>query len=86
MRLRVGDSFVLFDSLYTVERRRVDTCGDGYSVVYGLLNSVDEVVQLSVDATASQTPAGRLISRYLDVFVFDSDIFMLPAACARGCR
>lgn len=77
LRLAVGDTFVLFDSLYTVEQRRVESFGDGYNVVYALLDPAGEVAQLLVDATASQTSVGRLVSGSSDVFVYESDVTML---------
>lgn len=77
LRLAVGDTFVLFDSLYTVEQRRVETCGDGYSVMYALSNSAGDCAQLSVDTTESQESSARLFRCNSDVSVFDSDVSIL---------
>lgn len=84
LRLAVGDTFVLFDSLYTVEQRRVETCDEGYNVVYTLADSAGDIAQLSVDTTAGQTSAGKLVSGSSDLFVYESDVTPVHKDCDRG--
>lgn len=81
LRLAVGDRFLLFDSLYSVDQRRVESFGDGYNVVYSLSNSAGDFARLSIDTTESQTSTGRLVNSHSDVFVFDTDVTVLHNDC-----
>lgn len=79
LRLEVGDNFLLFDDLYIVQQRRVESVGDGYKVVCQLTNSDDNAAQLSVHSTSQQTIRSSLHVGESSRPVVNDDVVLLAA-------
>lgn len=77
LRLAVGDKFLLFDSLFTVQKRRVESRGDGYSVVCALCRSVGDSARLLIHTTSGNSMTAQLQDGDSEEVVFDTDVTLL---------
>ena len=77
LRLNVGDTFLLFDALYTVSQRRVESVDEGYKVICQLSNLAGNMAQLFIDATSKHTSTARLDNGKSARPVFDGDVVVL---------